>query len=304
MKNKPQKHKKRNSRKKKKGISLIKKMILTLFVLFLLFLIIPTFVPADAVPEQISELTVDEDILQLHLFEDAVDGINGILEHLQELLDTIFNGIKAAEQTLFPDNNTEAIQLEEIPEYSGEPYTVLNNNIPYFTKEELTEESFEFYSELDSFGRCGVTMACIGKDIMPTEERGAIGMIKPTGWKLKKYDIVDGKYIYNRCHLIGYQLTGENANEKNLITGTRYLNVEGMLPFENEVADYIKKTGNHVMYRVTPIFDGNNLVASGVQMEAYSVEDNGEGICYHVYVYNVQPGIEIDYATGENWLAE
>ncbi len=158
---------------------------------------------------------------------------------------------------------------------------------------------------MDSLGRCGVTYACIDQDLMPTEKRGSIGMVKPTGWHTVRYDdLADGKYLYNRCHLIGYQLTGENANTSNLITGTRYLNIEGMLPFENMVADYIDETGNHVMYRVTPIFEGNNLVANGVLMEGYSVEDNGDGICFCVYAYNVQPGIEIDYATGESKLAE
>lgn len=191
----------------------------------------------------------------------------------------------------------------EIPAYSGEPYIVLNNNEPYFTEEDMVAESYEYYSELDEDGKCGVVEASIGQDIMPTEERGSIGQIKPTGWQTVKYDNVDGKYLYNRCHLIGFQLTGENANEKNLITGTRYMNVEGMLPFENMVADYVKETGNHVVYRVTPIYEGDNLVASGVQMEAKSVEDDGEGICFNVYIYNVQPGIEIDYATGKSQLA-
>ena len=166
----------------------------------------------------------------------------------------------------------------------------------------MTTKSFEKYSELDELGRCGIAFANIGTDTMPTEERGAIGQIKPTGWQMAKYDCIDGKYLYNRCHLIGYQLTAENANEKNLITGTRYMNVEGMLPFEDEVADYIEKTKNHVLYRVTPIFEENNLVASGVQMEAKSVEDNGKGILFNVYVYNNQPDIEIDYLTGKSKL--
>ena len=194
--------------------------------------------------------------------------------------------------------------LSEIPEYSGAEYVVIHDNEPDFTEDELTTDSYETYSELDRFNRCGTAMACIGTDIMPTEKRGNIGQVKPSGWQTVKYDIVDGKYLYNRCHLIGYQLTGENANEKNLITGTRFFNVDGMLPFEDMVADYVKETDNHVLYRVTPIFEGNNLVASGVQMEAYSVEDKGEGICYNVYVYNVQPGIEIDYANGDSWLEE
>lgn len=189
----------------------------------------------------------------------------------------------------------------KIPAYSGSPYTVVNNNVPSFTN--LTTTSFESYGDLDSLGRCTAAYACIGRDLMPTEERGSIGMIKPTGWHTVRYDgIVDGNYLYNRCHLVGYQLTGENENEKNLITGTRYLNVEGMLPFENMVADYIKETGNHVMYRVTPEFEGNNLLASGVLMEAKSVEDNGAGIQFCVYCYNVQPGITINYATGDSSL--
>ncbi len=197
---------------------------------------------------------------------------------------------------------TETIALSELPEYSGEPYVEINGNEPNFPKEEWTEESFEQYAELDGLGRCGTAYASVGTDLMPTEKRGSIGQVKPTGWQTVKYDIVDGKYLYNRCHLIGYQLSGENANEKNLITGTRYMNVEGMLPFENMVADYVKETGNHVLYRVTPVFEGDNLLADGVQMEAFSVEDEGDGISFHVYVYNVQPGIEIDYATGESSL--
>lgn len=197
---------------------------------------------------------------------------------------------------------TETIALSELPEYSGELYVEINGNEPDFPKEEWTEESFEQYAELDGLGRCGTAYASVGTDLMPTEKRGSIGQVKPTGWQTVKYDIVDGKYLYNRCHLIGYQLSGENANEKNLITGTRYMNVEGMLPFENMVADYVKETGNHVLYRVTPVFEGDNLLADGVQMEAFSVEDEGDGISFHVYVYNVQPGIEIDYATGESSL--
>lgn len=195
--------------------------------------------------------------------------------------------------------------LSSVGAYSGKAYVSVNGNTPYFTADELTSTSFELYSNLDSLGRCGTVYASIGKDLMPTEERGSIGMVKPTGWHTVRYDdLVDGKYLYNRCHLIGFQLTGENANTSNLITGTRYLNIEGMLPFENMVADYVKETGNHVMYRVTPIFEGNNLLASGVLMEGYSVEDKGAGICYCVYAYNVQPGIEIDYATGDSKLAE
>lgn len=199
---------------------------------------------------------------------------------------------------------TDTASLESIPEYSDSPYVVINDNIPGFSEKDHSEASFEIYSELDALGRCGAAFANIGTDIMPTEERGEIGHIKPTGWQTVKYDIVDGKYLYNRCHLIGYQLTGENANNQNLITGTRYFNTEGMLPFENMVADYVKETGNHVLYRVTPMYVGDNLLASGVQMEAWSPEDSGEGICFNVFVYNVQPGIVIDYASGESSLQD
>ncbi len=190
----------------------------------------------------------------------------------------------------------------EIPPYTGAPYTEIHNNIPFFTDDEITDQSFETYSPLDELGRCGVAFACVGQDLMPTEDRGSIGQVKPSGWHLVKYDCIDGKYLYNRCHLIGYQLTAENANERNLITGTRYLNIEGMLPFENQVADYVQQTGNHVLYRATPIFEGENLLASGVLIEGYSVEDSGTGICFCVYAYNVQPGVQIDYATGESAL--
>ena len=203
-----------------------------------------------------------------------------------------------------PEANVPSYTLEDLPEYSGEPYVVLNENVPDFPQEDETTNSFERYSPLDDLGRCGTAYANIGTDLMPTEERGSIGQVKPSGWQTVKYDCVDGKYLYNRCHLIGYQLSGENANEENLITGTRYLNVEGMLPFEDQVADYVQETNNHVLYRVTPIFEGDNLLASGVVMEAKSVEDDGTGVCFCVYVYNVQPGVVIDYATGASWLEE
>lgn len=194
-----------------------------------------------------------------------------------------------------------AVSLEDIPAYSGEPYVILDDNWPDFDAEDLTTEPFELYSELDYLGRCGVAYANICLEIMPTEPREEIGQVKPSGWHTAKYECVEGKYLYNRCHLIGYQLAGENANKQNLITGTRYMNVDGMLPFENMVDSYVEETGNHVLYRVTPIFDGGNLVASGVQMEALSVEDEGEGLCFNVYIYNVQPGVSIDYATGDSW---
>ena len=195
--------------------------------------------------------------------------------------------------------------VNNIPEYSGEDFVALNNNVPNFDEKDKTTTSFETYSPLDSLGRCGEAYANIGRDLMPTQKRGDISSVKPSGWLNKKYDtsLVDGGYIYNRCHLIGHQLAGEDANERNLITGTRYFNVDGMLPFENMIADYVKETNNHVLFRVTPVYDGDNLVAKGVQMEAYSVEDDGEGVMFNVFVYNVQPGIEIDYATGESWLS-
>lgn len=192
--------------------------------------------------------------------------------------------------------------MEEIPKYNGVDSVIINNNKPFFKESDYTTTSYENYSEFDSLGRCGVAMASIGIDLMPTEERGSIGMVKPSGWHTVKYDIVDGKYLYNRCHLIGYQLTGENANKQNLITCTRQMNTKGMLSYENEIAEYIKNTGNHVLYRVTPIFEGENLLATGVELEAYSIEDNGEGIQFNVFVYNVQEGIEIDYLTGESEL--
>ncbi len=192
------------------------------------------------------------------------------------------------------------ITLSDIPKYSGEAYVEINNNVPTFKDSELTTESYEKYGDLDYLGRCSTAIACIGQDIMPATKRGAIGMVKPTGWHTVKYECISGKYLYNRCHLIAYELTAENANEKNLITGTRYMNIEGMLPFENMVTDYVKETGNHVMYRVTPVFKGDNLVASGVHMEGKSVEDNGDDISFNIYCYNVQPQIKIDYSTGDS----
>lgn len=208
-----------------------------------------------------------------------------------------------SKQKVVHTDTASAFNAADVPAYSGEPYTTVNNNEPYFTSDNLTTEAFENYSELDALGRCGVAYANVCLETMPTEKRGNISEVKPTGWHSVKYDNVDGKSLYNRCHLIGYQLTAENANQQNLITGTRYLNVDGMLPFENMVADYVKETDNHVLYRVTPIFTGDNLVADGVLMEGYSVEDEGDGICFCVYAYNVQPGITIDYATGDSWLS-
>lgn len=198
------------------------------------------------------------------------------------------------------ENNPDAEALS-IPAYSGTFCVEINNNVPFFSATDLTTEAFEFYSPLDKLGRCGPALACLGKETMPTEERGSIGMIKPSGWHTIRYDdLIGDKYLYNRCHLIAYALSGENANEQNLITGTRYLNVSGMQPYENKAADYIYRTGNHVLYRVTPVFENDNLVATGVLMEAQSVEDEGAGLMFNVFIYNIQPGITIDYLTGDS----
>ena len=241
-------------------------------------------------PEWLSA-DLPKDVQQSNIEEKETESSTGIAEADQD------------EKKLAASMGLIEFDLSTIPEYSGEAYVAINGNEPNFEEKDLTTESYEFYSELDHLGRCGVTVACLGQDLMPTEERESISHVKPSGWVQGQYDFVDGKSLYNRCHLIGFQLAGENANEKNLITGTRYMNTIGMLPFENMVADYIKETDNHVMYRVTPIYDDDNLVASGVQMEGYSVEDEGDGIYFNVYVYNVQPGVEIDYATGENQAA-
>ena len=203
-----------------------------------------------------------------------------------------------------PQQDAVTSTIDEVPVYSGDPYVVINDNEPSFSSEELESDSFESYGELDDLGRCTIAFANLSSELMPQGERGSIGQVKPSGWQTVRYDSVDGKYLYNRCHLIGWQLSGENANERNLITGTRYMNTEGMLPFENMVADYIKETDGHVLYRVTPIFVEDELVARGVQMEAYSIEDAGASICFNVFVYNVQPGIEIDYSDGSSRLSE
>lgn len=205
---------------------------------------------------------------------------------------------------IFQEQITYSESVMTVPVFAEDPYVIINNNQPEFTDDDYTDESYEYYAPLDKYDRCTLAMACVGYDLMPTDERGSISSVIPSGWVQAQYDIVDGKNLYNRCHLIGFQLTGENANEKNLITGTRYMNVEGMLPFENMIADYVKETRNHVLYRVTPVYDGVNLVARGVQLEALSMEDGGEGICFNVYVYNNQPGVVIDYASGESHLAK
>ena len=222
------------------------------------------------------------------------------------LLTLLFGGCSYVQSGLdtqaVQENTQKSYESTDIPAYAGNSFVILDDNKPAFSKQDRERtDAFETYSDLDELGRCGVAYANICKELMPTEERGAIGMVKPTGWHTVKYDNVEGKYLYNRCHLIGYQLAGENANEKNQITGTRYLNVTGMLKFEDQVADYVKATDHHVLYRVTPVFEGDNLVATGLEMEAYSVEDSGKGVSFHVFVYNIQPGITIDYATGESW---
>ena len=222
----------------------------------------------------------------------------------RELIVAVIIIVISAAYQFYQASQFESYSMENIPAFDGTPFVVIDENRPSFTNEELTDEAYEYYSDLDYLDRCGVTEACIGSELMPTEGRGDISAVKPTGWVQNFYDFVDGEALYNRCHLIGFQLAGENDNERNLITGTRYMNVDGMLPFENMVADYIKETDNHVLYRVTPAFVEDELVARGVQMEAFSVEDGGEGICFNVFCYNVQPGVEINYSTGENWLVE
>lgn len=227
-----------------------------------------------------------------------------ILGYLDPKIQNQINNLIKVEET--QAKSQKSFDIENIPQYDKTPYVTINNNIPNFSEKDYTTESFEKYSQLDNLGRCGTAYANISKEIMPKqgETRESISNIKPTGWQSTKYEnLIDGDYLYNRCHLIGWQLAGENANKLNLITGTRYMNIEGMLPFENLIDDYFEKKENeknHVLYRVTPIFEGNNLIASGVQMEAYSIEDNGKGVRFNVYVYNVQPGIEINYSTGES----
>lgn len=233
--------------------------------------------------------------------EKVKDAAKDVLSDTKEVVEVVGD---AAKEEIDKSNKSTSFSLSQIPSYSGSPYVEINGGFPFFSESDKTTEPFEVYSELDKLGRCGVAYANICKELMPTEERGEIGQIKPTGWHQNKYNEVSDNentagYLYNRCHLIAFMLAGENANEKNLITGTRYLNVEGMLPFESKISDYVNATENHVLYRVTPIFDGDNLLCNGVLMEAESVEDNGIRFC--VFCYNVQPGITIDYKTGENW---
>lgn len=264
--------------------------------------------PEDYTTTSLTETVIES---QKYLYETSSDEQSTVTDTQSEInnsLEIILSTSADIPSSYYTKENhtqlatIDKIALSDIPSFKDKPYVVLNNNQPHFDSSDYTTDSFEYYSSLDNQGRCGVVYACIGKDIMPTGERGEIGQIKPTGWHTVKYDVVDGKYLYNRCHLIGWQLTGENSNERNLITGTRYLNIQGMLPFESMVADYIKETENHVLYRVTPYFEKNNLLAHGVQIEAYSVEDGGAGICFNVFCYNVQPGITIDYYSGNSKL--
>ncbi len=243
---------------------------------------------------QLWEYTLNQ-VEEVEIFSEVTERVEEVLESSITYIDE-WKGL--LEDTLTTQTATETIDIEDIPEYTGDIYVVINDDIPEFLEEDMTTVSYESYSALDSLGRCGVAMANIGQDIMPTEDRGSISSVTPSGWENVTYDFVDGTYLYNRCHLIGFQLTGENANEENLITGTRSFNVEGMLPWENLVAEYIEETNYHVLYRVTPIYDGNDLVAQGVQMEAFSVEDEGKGISFNIFVYNVEDGVIIDYSTG------
>ena len=282
-----------------------KKLKSLLSILCLIAVLLSAFAGCDS--ENISETTTEiaeitEESTTLVQKEDIAD--NSETEKSEEKT-TEKETQKVNKTESVGDDNSKAV-LSKIPAYSGRPFVVINDNVPSFNKYELTTKGYETYASLDSLGRCGGAVASCGREIMPeaNEERGSISSVKPSGWVQAQYDCVSGKYLYNRCHLLGWQLSAENANKRNLITGTRYMNTEGMLPFENMVADYIRETENHVAYRVTPVYDGNDLVASGVQMEAYSVEDDGEGICFNIFCYNVQPGVEIDYSTGKSWSVE
>lgn len=270
-------------------------------ILGAMFLFACVIAPESEASDKIANTEQSEIVAENETQTEEVTEFESEIEDAIDVNSIITEDTESAEVAV--PEEPQVISLDKIPVYSGNAYVPVNNNVPYYEESEYVTDSFEFYEQLDSLGRCGVAYANIGLDLMPTEERGSIGSVKPTGWHTIKYDCVDGKYLYNRCHLIGYQLTAENANKQNLITGTRYLNIDGMLPFENMVADYVKETGNHVLYRVTPVFEGDNLVANGVLMEGYSVEDNGEGICYCVFAYNTQPDIYIDYVTGDSSIA-
>lgn len=278
------------------------KSVLAIFCLLAVLLSAFTGCDYEMLPEAttgVAEITEENQTKANETEEDIIDNTESFSES-EEVTE------KETETANKPDSvgdDNSKVVLSGIPEFSGEPYVIINDNIPSFNKYELTTRGYETYASLDYLGRCGGAVASCGREIMPKpdEERDSISSVKPSGWVQAKYDWVSGKYLYNRCHLIGWQLSAENANKRNLITGTRYMNTEGMLPFENMVADYIKETNNHVAYRITPVYDGNDLVAKGVQMEAYSVEDDGEGICFNIFCYNAQPGVAIDYATGESW---
>ena len=277
---------------------------LVMLVLLSLFVAVAYWKPEINVPETLQKPVEEWTDRAEEQWEKIRDLLSEKFSALTELVPEKDAGFR--EETAETPEEAAVITMDSLAEYAGEPYVILYENQPAFTEEERTcTQTYEAYSEMDLLGRCGVAKACVGTDLMPTEERGSIGMVKPSGWHTVRYDdLVDGNYLYNRCHLIGYQLSGENANEMNLITGTRYLNVKGMLPFENQVADYVRETGNHVLYRVTPDFRNVELVARGVQIEAWSAEDHGEGVCFHVYCYNVQPGVEIRYLDGESHRAE
>lgn len=270
-------------------------------ILFVVFCcIIPTAQPGQS--DIVDEISTETEVQVAEISETETQETETQETLITESESELTTEIETAAIAQTQPSTEITLSIDSIPAYSGKPYITINDNVPKFLDSDLSISSYEYYSDLDELGRCGVAYACVGTDLMSTEERENIGSVKPTGWHTIKYNVVDGNYLYNRCHLIGYQLSGENANIKNLITGTRYLNVDGMLPFENMVADYVKETNNHVMYRVSPIFEGNNLLVSGVQIEAKSVEDNGEEILFNVYCYNVQPNIEINYATGDSSL--
>ena len=283
----------RRRRKNSQKNCLLKRFFYTAAV-FVIVALFNGWTPPSDTEEAIRQSTVITEAFHIFLKNAAEQISISFRDSLQSVLKELNDPDSLESKTA-----TVSISSGDIPDYNGEPYTVVNNNIPEFSADIMNGPAYEYYSELDSLGRCGYAEAKVTEELMPQEARGRIGMIRPSGWHTVKYDNIDGRYLYNRCHLLGYQLTGENANERNLITGTRYLNVTGMLPFENQVADYVRSTGHACMLRVTPLFRGEDLIARGVEMEAQSVEDNT--VSFHVFVYNIQPGIIIDYATGNSW---
>ena len=308
VKKKIEQKKIKTAQEKQKEKKLLKVLIIALFFIISFCVCMGQISPETTLPEdetvETSE-TIDFSESTSEEISDSTEVTTSIHEKNPEETDSESEPSESISEEKAPKAVTVSggsFNIKTIPAFSGKPYVVVNDNIPFFDEEDVTTDSYEHYSNLDRLGRCGVAVACIGQDLMPTEDRGSIGQVKPTGWHTVKYDCVDGKYLYNRCHLIGYQLTAENANTKNLITGTRYLNMDGMLPFENMTADYIEETGNHVLYRVTPVFEGNNLLATGVLMEAMSVEDEGDGVLFNVFCYNAQPGVKINYKNGESSL--